>query len=172
MKLFKSRKQYISEKTERINRLLDLLGDDDALAMKQELLQVISKTSSDKAKECYCDYILKTITNQPASVANGGKVTNFRQMQGIKPLAIQQITMTADESEKPVVMVLDKKPDNGKPRRIWAFPVDTGFGLNICNDFLKSLNLGIDIKFENFCQYGQLMWDITFLLEESAEAAK
>lgn len=38
--------------------------------------------------------------------------------------------------------------------------VDVGFGLHNANEFLRSLDSGLDVTFENFRQYGNLIMDI------------
>lgn len=38
--------------------------------------------------------------------------------------------------------------------------IHKGFGLHKNNEFMKSLQTGLDIKFENFRQYGELMMDV------------
>lgn len=38
--------------------------------------------------------------------------------------------------------------------------VDMGFGLHNANEFLRSLDSGLDVTFENFRQYGNLIMDI------------
>ena len=38
--------------------------------------------------------------------------------------------------------------------------VDIGFGLHNANKFLRSLDSGLDVEFENFRQYGNLIMDI------------
>ena len=42
----------------------------------------------------------------------------------------------------------------------WNQVVDMGFGLHKVNEFLRSLDSGVEVKFENFTQYGQLLMDI------------
>lgn len=38
--------------------------------------------------------------------------------------------------------------------------IHKGFGLHKNNEFMKSLQTGLEIKFENFRQYGELMLDV------------
>ena len=38
--------------------------------------------------------------------------------------------------------------------------VDIGFGLHKVNEFLRSLDSGIEVKFENFKQYNDLLMDV------------
>ena len=42
----------------------------------------------------------------------------------------------------------------------WNQVVDMGFGLHKVNEFLRSLDSGLEVQFENFTQYGQLLMDI------------
>lgn len=38
--------------------------------------------------------------------------------------------------------------------------ISTGFGLHNCNEFLKSLDTGVDVTFESFSKYADLLNDI------------
>lgn len=40
-----------------------------------------------------------------------------------------------------------------------------GFQLHICNEFLRSLDTGLDVHFDNFMQYGQLIFEISRKIE-------
>ncbi len=42
----------------------------------------------------------------------------------------------------------------------WNQVVDMGFGLHKVNEFLRSLDSGLEVQFENFTQYGNLLMDI------------
>src|SRR5690554_3129234 len=42
----------------------------------------------------------------------------------------------------------------------WNQVVDMGFGLHKVNEFLRSLDSGLEVQFENFTQYGNLLLDI------------
>ncbi|KGO14001.1 hypothetical protein NZ45_09715 [Clostridium botulinum] len=44
-------------------------------------------------------------------------------------------------------------------------PLTTGLQLYLANEFLRSLNTGIDIKFESFTQYNELLKSIDKKLE-------
>ena len=38
--------------------------------------------------------------------------------------------------------------------------ISTGYGLHNANEFLKSLDSGVDVKFENFKQYNDMLLDV------------
>lgn len=48
-----------------------------------------------------------------------------------------------------------------------------GFAIHYCNNFLKELaehlGLDVDVKFETYSQYGELMWEINDALTERRE---
>jgi len=41
----------------------------------------------------------------------------------------------------------------------------TGFGVYKANEFLRSLNTGLAIKFENYCQYSELIKNVNKKLQ-------
>jgi hypothetical protein len=41
----------------------------------------------------------------------------------------------------------------------------TGFGIHMANDFLRSLESGVEIDFDNFKQYNDMLMDITEAIE-------
>ena len=47
--------------------------------------------------------------------------------------------------------------------------VDMGFGLHNANEFLRSLDSGLDVTFENFNQYGNLIMDIHEAIDGTLE---
>ena len=60
-------------------------------------------------------------------------------------------------ADGPAVVVTAKKKQ-------YVFPLTTGFAVHLCNEMLKSLNLGIEIGFLNFVQYFDLVETINELL--------
>jgi hypothetical protein len=49
--------------------------------------------------------------------------------------------------------------------------LSTGFGLHNANEFLRSLDSGIDIEFKNFKQYNDLILDVYEAIDGNAEYA-
>lgn len=45
------------------------------------------------------------------------------------------------------------------------FPLTRGVEIHNCDNFLRSLDLGIDVHFEKYTQYGMLIWECSELLE-------
>lgn len=39
-------------------------------------------------------------------------------------------------------------------------PLTKGFQIHICNEFLRSLDSGLDVHFDTFAQYGELIYNI------------
>ncbi|KEZ84883.1 hypothetical protein IO99_17935 [Clostridium sulfidigenes] len=48
-------------------------------------------------------------------------------------------------------------------------PLTTGFGVYKANEFLRSLNTGLAIKFENYYQYNELIKNVNKILETIRE---
>lgn len=54
---------------------------------------------------------------------------------------------------------------NGKPTMLndkESFDLTCGFGINKANSYLRTLNTGLEIKFENYKQYNELISQIKF----------
>lgn len=51
----------------------------------------------------------------------------------------------------------------------WNQVVDIGFGLHKVNEFLRSLDSGLEVQFENFTQYGNLLMDIHEVIDGRLE---
>ena len=51
----------------------------------------------------------------------------------------------------------------------WNQVVDMGFGLHKVNEFLRSLDSGLEVQFENFQQYGNLLMDIHEAIDKKLE---
>lgn len=47
--------------------------------------------------------------------------------------------------------------------------LSSGFGLHKANEMLRSLDSGVDVKFENFKQYNELLMDISESIDENLE---
>ncbi len=51
----------------------------------------------------------------------------------------------------------------------WNQVVDIGFGLHKVNEFLRTLDSGLEVQFENFQQYGNLLMDIHEVIDGKLE---
>lgn len=49
--------------------------------------------------------------------------------------------------------------------------VTQGFQIHIANEFLRSLDSGIDIEFESYSQYAQLLMDVAEAIDGQLEYA-
>lgn len=72
---------------------------------------------------------------------------------------IKGMELVANESCDPIVVVTC---ENGEEHR---FPISKSNQIHICNEFLRSLDLGIKIEFSSFSQYGMLIMDCAAALE-------
>ena len=73
--------------------------------------------------------------------------------------------LVADEKDEPcMVFVTDTEE--------WYFSLVKPLDIHICNHFLRCLNLGRDIHFENYRQYGELISQCDMLLGERQDGDK
>ena len=82
--------------------------------------------------------------------------------EGHYEVKISKIELTSSKTGRPMVslwMRILQGPYKGQ-YIFWNQVVDMGFGLHKVNEFLRSLDSGLEVQFENFTQYGNLLMDI------------
>ena len=92
---------------------------------------------------------------------NGG---SYKEVPfGEYEVAIDKLELTASKADDPMVSVWFKIVSEGeyKGSRIFMNQVvKQGFQIHIVNEFLRSLDSGIDITFDTYKQYGNLLMDV------------
>lgn len=92
---------------------------------------------------------------------NGG---SYKEVPfGDYEVAIDKLELTASKAGDPMVSVWFKVVSEGeyKGSRIFMNQVvKQGFQIHIVNEFLRSLDSGIDITFDTYKQYGNLLMDV------------
>lgn len=92
---------------------------------------------------------------------NGG---SYKEVPfGEYEVAIDKLELTASKAGDPMVSVWFKIVSEGeyKGSRIFMNQVvKQGFQIHIVNEFLRSLDSGIDITFDTYKQYGNLLMDV------------
>lgn len=82
--------------------------------------------------------------------------------EGRYEVKIEKIELRQSKTGRPMVTfwfrILEGEYEN--QYIFWNQVVDMGFGLHKVNEFLRSLDSGLEVQFENFTQYGQLLMDI------------
>ncbi len=82
--------------------------------------------------------------------------------EGRYEVKIDKMELTESKKGRPMLTVWMKILE-GEYKGLLIFynqVVDIGFGLHNANEFLRSLDSGLDVTFENFNQYGNLIMDI------------
>lgn len=104
---------------------------------------------------------LKSLAEDVKTAAeNGG---SYKEVPfGDYEVAIDKLELTASKAGDPMVSVWFKVVDGEfKGSRIFMNQVVTqGFQIHIINEFLRSLDSGIDIVFDTYKQYGNLLMDV------------
>ena len=77
-------------------------------------------------------------------------------------MAIEKIELRESSTKRPMVSIWMKILEGEYKGQLlfWNQVVDMGFGLHKVNEFLRSLDSGLEVQFENFTQYGNLLMDI------------
>src|SRR5690554_3252758 len=91
--------------------------------------------------------------------------------EGHYEVKISKMELTQSKTGRPMVsfwmQILEGEYKN--QYIFWNQVVDMGFGLHKVNEFLRSLDSGLEIQFENFAQYGNLVMDIHELIDGRLE---
>ena len=99
---------------------------------------------------------------------------DFKEVpHGQYEVSINKLELTESKKGDPMVSVWFKiLTGDFKGSLIFMNQVITqGFQIHIVNEFLRSLDCGIDITFESFTQYGQLLLDVHEAIDGQLEYA-
>lgn len=77
-------------------------------------------------------------------------------------MKILKVELKKSKDDEPMVSVW--KEDETGELQFEHFYLTTGFGIYCCNEFLRSLHTGLEIKFVNFTQYYNLLYVINTYL--------
>lgn len=82
--------------------------------------------------------------------------------EGRYEVKIEKIELKQSKTGRPMVAFWFKILEGEYKNQyiFWNQVVDIGFGLHKVNEFLRSLDSGLEVQFENFQQYGNLLMDI------------
>lgn len=82
--------------------------------------------------------------------------------EGKYEVKIDKMELTESKKGRPMLTVWMKILEGEYKGQLIFYNqvVDMGFGLHNANEFLRSLDSGLDVTFENFRQYGNLIMDI------------
>lgn len=79
-------------------------------------------------------------------------------------VSIEKMELTATkEAKKPMVSIWFKVLSEGEYKGSLIFynqVIEQGFQVHIVNEFLRSLDSGLDIEFKTYKQYGNLLMDV------------
>lgn len=107
---------------------------------------------------------------EAAENTNGGG--NFKEVPHDKyEVKIEKLELTVSKKGDPMVMCWMKILDGEyKNQLIFMYQVVTqGFQIHIVNQFLKSLEAGVDVTFESYTQYANLLMDILEKIDGNKE---
>ena len=99
---------------------------------------------------------------QDAKDAAENKMEFKEVPEGRYEVKIDKMELTESKKGRPMLTVWMKILEGEYKGQLIFYNqvVDIGFGLHNANEFLRSLDSGLDVTFENFNQYGNLIMDI------------
>ena len=77
----------------------------------------------------------------------------------VEPHGVEYVVLVPGRQGKPTAEV---KQGN----QFFHFLLTTGFEIHNCNEFLRSLGLDVNVRFETYLQYGKMLFTITELLKK------
>lgn len=92
---------------------------------------------------------------------------------GTYEVRIEKLELGESKSGKPMMVCWMEILDGEyKGQKLFYYQViHVGFGIHKANEFLRSLESGLEVKFENFKQYNDLLMDIHEAIDEKLEYA-
>ena len=108
-------------------------------------------------------YNVKDLADKVVEAEANGETGGFEEVpHGTYDVEINKMELKLSKNNNPMLSVWFKVlAGDEKGRLIFMNQVVTQkFQVHICNDFLRSLDSGIDVKFTDFGQYEQLIMDI------------
>ena len=119
-------------------------------------------------------YDVKNLAEEVAEAEANGETSggNFEEVpHGTYDVEINKMELKLSKNNNPMLSVWFKiLSGDEKGRLIFMNQVVTQkFQIHICNDFLRSLDSGMDVKFLDFGQYEQLIMDIHEVIDGKLE---
>lgn len=144
-------------RTKRIERKVAYLGNrieemtgrekvDFALDLAKEIAVAPNKAALEDVLDDYI-YVARHVT------------ITYRNRDLVKPQEVEYIMLVPGIQRKPAAEV---KQGN----QFFYFPLTTGFEIHNCNEFLRSLGLDVNVRFETYLQYEKMLFMITELLKK------
>lgn len=117
----------------------------------------------------------KELQNEIKEAAeNGGG--NYKEVPvGKYEVAVEKMELVKSKKDDPMVTIWFKvvgKDDPYKGSLIFMNQVITqGFQIHIVNEILRSMDTGIDVHFDTYSQYGNLLMDVHEAIDKKVEFA-
>lgn len=100
---------------------------------------------------------------------NGGEYRDVPH--GTYEVAVTKMELTESKKKDPMVSIWFKILDGEYKGSLIFFNqvVTQGFQFHIVNELLRSMDSGVDIEFESYAQYGQLLLDVHEAIDKKLE---
>lgn len=97
-------------------------------------------------------------------VKKGGENLVYKEVPvGEYEVSVEKMELVKSKSGRPMVSIWFKIISEGEYKGsllFWNQVVDQQVGIGIMNKFLRSLESGVDVEFETYRQYGNMIMDI------------
>lgn len=97
-------------------------------------------------------------------VKKGGESPVYKEVPvGEYEVSVEKMELVKSKSGRPMVSIWFKIISEGEYKGsllFWNQVVDQQVGIGIMNKFLRSLESGVDVEFETYRQYGNMIMDI------------
>jgi hypothetical protein len=118
------------------------------------------------------EYDVKALKEDMKNVGNGENV--FREVPfGTYEVSIEKLELVQSKTGKPMLSCWMKIMDGEYKNSVLFMNqvVNTAYGLHNAHEFLRALDSGVEVKFENFSQYHDMILDMHEAVQGNYEYA-
>ena len=105
-------------------------------------------------KKLFAFWDMLTTHNRKEKTNDRIFIKTIKQAEEINIHNVTLMTLCADCSGDPQMILID---EIGQKTITYCFPLLEGFQIHTCNEFLRSLDTDIDIKFNTYREYAELI---------------
>lgn len=104
---------------------------------------------------------------------NGGSGEYKEVPEGSYEVQIEKLDLVASKAGDPMVSIWFKiiSGEFKGSRLFWNQVITQGFQIHKVDEFLRSLDSGVDVEFESYSQYGEMLLDIHEAIDGKLEYA-
>lgn len=159
---------------ETFNGLLEYLESTD---FDKDLIREIESQCDDVATEAERQGFyngFKAAFDFIKSLEQGGKkmdntIKELKMIQTINPMKVVRMALVPDKKGQQVVSIWEEVRDEADLRK-FEFKITKGYEIHAINELLRSMDTGLDVEFQTYKQYGELLNQVMNLLDQMNKA--